>query len=111
MELYEKIALNKDWSLRFLACYMCLPTPVPATHMQLPNPGPAPACPYHSKRGGTDTMLANMMYKNDLFAVFKAMNIKTQDIMARTTENPQPKSSDGTTLMCLSYHQKGIWNE
>jgi hypothetical protein len=105
--LYEKIALKEDWAPRFPMRYVQGPSPAPAPHI---NPGAAtPAA--RAQPSGTDTMLANMQYKETLFGVFKAMNIKTRDILARTVNNPQPTSSDGTTLMCLSYHLKGICNE
>jgi hypothetical protein len=56
-------------------------------------------------------MFGKHKYKDDLLSSFKAMTIKTRDIMAQTVNNPQPMSTDGTTLMCLSYHLKGICNE
>ena len=57
-------------------------------------------------------MIANIHYKGNLFDRFKAMNLKTREVLesANTRVNPQPLSSDGTTRMCLSYHLKGLCN-
>jgi hypothetical protein len=56
-------------------------------------------------------MLANLQYKEDVFGVFKSLNLKIRDILERTSATPQPLSADGTTRMCLSFHLKGICNE
>jgi hypothetical protein len=112
MDLYEKIALNEDWSPCFPMRYMRTPTPSPAPYVPpTPSPagGPAPGGVVQAK-GGPDTMLANLQYKEDVFGVFKSLNLKIRDILERTSATPQPLSADGTTRMCLSFHLKGICN-
>jgi hypothetical protein len=114
LDLYEKIALNEDWSPRFPARYMRNPTPAPAPYLPPATPSvvpPAAPSSGSTQPRGPDTMLANLQYKDSLFSVFKAMNIKTRDILDRTSATPQPVSTDGSTRMCLSYHLKGICNE
>ena len=112
-ELFKLIALNEEWSPHFPSHYMQLaasytPGVAPAERPPSAIPPPAAAPPPASD----NSMIANIHYKGNLFDRFKAMNLKTREVLesANTRANPQPLSSDGTTRMCLSYHLKGLCN-
>ena len=111
--LFEKIALNEDWSRsrdhtsRDPLCPHQELLPAAGHQLQQSVPLPASDAPPES------TMINNLHYKANLFDRFKAMNLKTtRDVLdgANTRANPQPFASNGTTRMCFSFHLKGMCN-
>jgi hypothetical protein len=114
-ELFKLIALNEEWSPRFPSRYMQLPASYTPGVAPADRPPPLSVIlpPATVPPSASDnSMIANILYKGNLFDRFKAMNLKTRDVLesANTRANPQPLASDGTTRMCLSYHLKGLCN-